>query len=228
MKPQKLSLKVRNTEWLTEKIIKIDFKVEEPEEFSFIPGQHISIKVADNIARPYSIYSDFEIKDQISIIVSAGHDGTGSNFLKNLNVWDKVEALGPLGRFRFPENPKKNILMFGSGTGVVPLLTMLNSLKPSNPPLNITLYFGVRDEEHMFLKEETDILEHYLHDFDCEIVYSKPANHTGAHEGHVDDYLNIKDLQNTQVVACGHDEMVENIRIKAKEQGLAEEDIFTS
>lgn len=228
MKPQKLQLKVRNVQMLNQKVIKVDFQVDVPKDFTFEPGQHISIKTDDKNARPYSIYSDYINPELISIIVSVGHSGVGADFLKKLNKWDKVEALGPLGKFRFPESPKENILMFASGTGIVPIITMLNNLKNTNPKIHITLYFGVKDEESMFLKENTDVLEDYLTDFDCEIVYSQPKIHTGAHEGHVQDYLKINDLENTQVVACGHSEMVSDIKKIAEEAGLKDEDIFTS
>ncbi len=228
MKPQKLNLKVKNIQPLNNRVLKIDFIVEDPSDFEFIPGQHINIKIDENNSRPYSIYSDYENKEVISIIVSVGHKGVGSNFLKKLNRWDKVEALGPLGKFKLPENPKKNIKMFASGTGVVPLITMLNSLKETNSESHITLYFGVQDEETMFLKENTDTLEDYLTDFDCEIVYSQPKVHTGAHEGYVTEYLNIEDIENTQVMACGHPEMILEIKRKAKELGLNDKDIITT
>lgn len=228
MKPQKLKLKVKNTQMLNQKVIKIDFLVDEPKDFIFTPGQHISIKIDEKNARPYSIYSDYSEEDVISLVVSVGHRGVGSDFLKKLNRWDELDAIGPLGKFRFPEKPKKNIKMFATGTGIVPLITMLNSLRDENPDVHITLYFGVQDEESMFLKENTDVLEDYLTDFDCEIVYSQPKIHTGAHEGYVTDYLIVEDVENTQIMACGHPEMIKELKRKASELGLEEEDIITT
>ena len=128
IKPQKLELLVTETKWENSKILKIGFKVRAVDKFRFFPGQHITILTDTKVARSYSIYSQYLETNEIFMIVSAGHEGDGVNFLKKLKEGDVVNGLGPLGKIALDTDYKENILFVASGVGSVPLMTMVYKL----------------------------------------------------------------------------------------------------
>lgn len=101
------------------------------------PGQFMHIKVPDQtliLRRPISI-AKFD-EHQIHLIYKVVGDGTAC--LSQVEVGEKLDALGPLGT-GFPLE-KGNILIVGGGMGVAPLYQLAKSLRDEN--LTIVLGFG--------------------------------------------------------------------------------------
>jgi len=58
--------------------------------------------------------------------------------------------------FRMPEDPQKQILMIGPGTGVAPFRAMMQERVLSNMAGEATLYFGCRNSKDFLYKEELE------------------------------------------------------------------------
>jgi Na+-transporting NADH:ubiquinone oxidoreductase subunit F len=226
VKPIPLKLKVVDKNWISKKVIKLVFEVLEPIDFEFLPGQHISIKVAEQIARPYTIASN-PMDNEITLAVSASHAGVGADYLKGLRVGDSVEGMGPLGNFTLDEDMLDNVVMVASGTGIAPLLSMLYVLSDKKVDNNIKLYFGVRDEDELFFEEEIKQIQANLPNFSYEICLSAPAESWIGNKGYVNDFVEITDPENTQVYLCGVKEMVSMLKEKLANEGVPEENIFS-
>jgi len=69
------------------------------DEFSFKAGQYVSVKVnEEGDRRAYSIASA-PGGNKICLLVDVSPDGVGSRFFNEVKVGQKVEVLGPMGRF---------------------------------------------------------------------------------------------------------------------------------
>src|SRR5580704_384355 len=71
-------------------------------DFSFIPGQFISLELpvgGERIIRPYSIASNPENGQLLEICLNLVPKGAGSAYLFSLTVGDHVSFTGPFGRF---------------------------------------------------------------------------------------------------------------------------------
>lgn len=225
--PQRLKLKVKDIKWLTKKVINLEFDLVEPKELDFLPGQHIGIIVDDGISRPYCMNSDPRDAKSIGITVSAGHDGVGSNFLKNLKIGDEVDGIGALGRLVLAEAHKDNILFVGTGTGMSPMISMLKEIENLQLKSKIRLYFGIRNKDNMLFEKELERFKGKLSNFDYEIVMSKPDDGWGGLVGYVDEHVKVDDPENTQAYVIGHGKMVVKVVEDLLEAGLKEEDIIS-
>lgn len=210
--PKKVTGLVASTEYLNSKILQI--KITPKQKFVFYPGQFISLKVGENTFRSYSIASS-EKENYISLIVAVGHKGVGANYLKNLEVGDEVNFIGPAGRFVLPKVSLNNLVFIATGTGLAPIISMLNTLCENKCSSKVTLYFGIRNKTEEFYFEKIKGYKAMLKNFSYLTCYSR--EHIEVTEtskrGRVTDFLEdcVEDKQNTQIFICGNPSMVNDV-----------------
>ena len=199
----------------------------------FIPGQFISIKVAQAAFRAYSICSLPSDGLNMKIVAAVGHRGLGSDFLNNITIGTPVLYLGPSGRFRLKQNCAKNIVFLCTGTGISPFIPMLDSLLNQDASSNssVTLYFGEKTVGELFY---IDILDEFVKKFAnfSYKVFLSQEEVDGYGYGRITGKYSVDDAVNTQFYLCGHPAMVsENIEL-LKSKGVLDENIvfekFTS
>lgn len=227
LKSKPFKLKVINSSWLTKKVLRIDFSLVDPEEFNFLPGHHITLRVSDEDVRLYSICSDYKDKKKISIVVSAGHEGVGSNFLSSLHVGDEVDGVGPLGKFVVSEDYEDEIVLVATGTGVAPFIPMLHWFLDHKVKSKIRLYFGVKNEEEVYFTDILDEFKSKLGDFDYLLCLSNPTWIWDGFKGRVDDFIIYDDRKNVQIYLCGIYQMVEELSKDLAEQGVSKNNIIS-
>lgn len=206
-----------------------NFKLIDPLEINFIPGQHLIVKVQAK-PRLYSICSSNKVKNQIELIVEIIPGGLASTFFLNLKINDEVEFSGPLGQFTLKENSNKKIFL-ATGTGIAPVLSILKShdLKSAK----YELYWGLRTFNDVYLFEQAK-------KFNVKICLSRESSLNVAPEvdrkyfdlGYVDDCF-LKPISSLQSLAtdydfylCGSKTAVESIRLNLISKKIPEEKIF--
>lgn len=226
IKPKKFTAKVINKEWISEQVVKINFKILNFDDFSFEPGQHVNLIIDDKTIRPYSIYSDLKNLDEISIVVSAAHEGVGANYLRDLKIDDEVSMMGPAGKLTLAPEFKENIVFLATGTGVVPFITMLHELVNKKCESNIMVHFGVRDRAEIFFRDELEHFKQTLPNFNYEICLSNPKQDWEDCLGYVTNAFEIDSSGNTQYYVCGVRAMVADVTEKLESEGVSKEDII--
>ena len=80
--------------------------------------------------------------------------GPGSTYLFNLKEGDKTHFKGPAGNFYLRDDPNRELLFIGSGTGIAPIRSMLlaNAERPDARPA--TLFWGLRGQRDLYYQEE--------------------------------------------------------------------------
>jgi ring-1,2-phenylacetyl-CoA epoxidase subunit PaaE len=130
----------------------------------YLPGQFLTLIVPVNgikVRRSYSLCSIPE-EPYFSVTVKRVEGGLMSNFLAdNAQVGQTIEVMAPLGNFILKPEPtqKRHIYLFGGGSGITPLLSMLKSTLKYEPQSRVTLIYGNRNVESVIFKDHLAQLE---------------------------------------------------------------------
>lgn len=182
--------------------ISFSLDVENRGDLAFLPGQYVNIKVpGTDEVRSYSMSSGPEV-DAASFMVRISPQGAMSEYLRDrAEVGDAVEFTGPFGSF-FLREPKRPLLLLAGGTGLAPLLSILEKLTQNPPGHPVHLIYGVTREADIVGLDWLRDYESRLPDFTWDLIASEEgtsAPHTGyvtaligpehLHDGNVDIYL---------------------------------------
>ena len=102
--------------------------------------------------------------------------GVCSNYLADLQVGDKVQLTGPVGkRFILPKDPAKhNYIFIATGTGIAPFRSMLGDLTKLGMPSRVDLIMGSPYESDLLYdKELRDLAEDYPNRFHYRTAISR-------------------------------------------------------
>ena len=163
---------------LTYDVKEIRFKLEEPDNIKFKPGQYIQFHIpskGETIYRAYSISSRPSTPGEVELIVRLVPGGIGSTYIHNLKEGDEVTISGPYGEFFLQENSPQDIICVGGGAGMAPLKSLIYSLFESKSDRKVELYFGVRATEDLFYIGEFDKLKEKHPNFNYCYALSSPG-----------------------------------------------------
>lgn len=223
MEAVKFSSKLLSEKKINDEVKILEFEV--PPNFSFEAGQYVMMafyKDEKRILRSYSIFSPPKLKGKILIYFKKVSGGYASNKLFNMEVGEKIEMKGPLGRFKVNDF-SKDIVMVSSGTGYSPLRSMVLDLKERDYNGKVMLIRGYRDEKGVVLDEELRGVNLKSH-----LVLSQPLSESYKFKGHVQDFLEelIPKSFNGDFYICGLKDMILLVREKLKLMGIPSERIF--
>ncbi len=204
------------------------FLLKPDEPLSFTAGQFISIKVSDTKLNSYSIAGQTPDKN-IELIIDTAPGGVGSQFFEKVVEGQKLEFLGSFGCFTYKEDDSENLVFLATGSGISPLRAMIHDLLANNKTSKpITLYFGMRFQADIILREEFESLAAAHPNFNFKLCLSRPEpDWTGLH-GHITDILNQDYPDKTKISAyiCGGKSMVEESNKILLEGGCPEKHIY--
>ena len=132
------------------------------EKFAYKQGQHITIRHSLNgheLRRSYSMSSS-PLESRFAVTVKKVTGGQMSTFLHDqVKAGDTLDVAPPDGRFYIPLDPEKRrtYFVFGAGSGITPLMSILKTTLEAEPMSNIFLLYGSRNEENIIFRDE---LEH--------------------------------------------------------------------
>ena len=114
------------------------------------------------VRRSYSMSSSPNKDASIAVSIKRVANGLVSNYLcDNLKVGDALEIMEPMGHFIIEPNPNKErtIVLFGGGSGITPLMSILKSVLPVEKKTKVYLVYGSRDEDSIIFKNQLAELE---------------------------------------------------------------------
>ncbi|MAG07666.1 hypothetical protein CMI46_02525 [Candidatus Pacearchaeota archaeon] len=188
------------------------FVLTTPDNFTFIPGQYISI-VADTeeekLRRAYSIGSK-PMPNKLELCIKIIPDGALTPKLDLMKQGDKLELIGPLGKFILKEESKEKELIFVcAGTGISPFRSMIQYLLEKGHDKPITLIAGYR--HHVLYDEEFTSLAKEHPNFKYEVALSSKGKH-------VQDILPVS--KEAHYYLCGLDQMINSVKNILTESGV--------
>lgn len=195
--------------------------VSDRENLAFLPGQYMNLQVpgTDQI-RSYS-FSSGPKDDTASFMVRITPQGAMSDYLRDqAAVGDALTMSGPYGSF-FMRSPQRRMLLLAGGTGLAPLLSMLEKMVTDNITQPAHLIYGVSNDIDVV---GLDLLEAYaekLPNFTYSYCVSNPES---AHEnkGYVTGFITDEHLDagDVDVYLCGPPPMVNAVEAWFKDEGI--------
>ncbi len=237
VKPAKFTARVSDKYTVSEngRFLYVKFELVLPDRMSFQAGQYVSIMInEEGERRSYSIASTPDDNHGFHVLAEIVDGGKGSEFLKKLQPGDVVEILAPLGRFVVSESTENKLLFVATGSGIVPIYSMINDLLINkHESRQIRLHWGMRFLEDLFWVDNLGRLMEDYPNFVFDIVLSKPVEGWELCSGHVQDCL-MRDfppstgsgLEGWEAYVCGKTEIVTDITNKLVELQMKKENIF--
>jgi len=218
-------------EWLTPETLKLGFEPTGASLFPFIPGQYVSLVLEAEPERdlrrelrPYSLWGHPDEFEYAVTIVRMVEGGRATSWLRDIEVGAPLKMVGPLGSFFLRRPLHKNLIFVATGTGLVPLRSMLKDLVASGEIHNhdITLLFGVRSESDLFELVELTRWAERFDRFHFVPTLSRPGDSWSGATGRVTAHLDKMDLptDDVQVYLCGNGAMIQDAVALLEARGL--------
>jgi benzoate/toluate 1,2-dioxygenase reductase subunit len=188
----------------------------------FLPGQYVNVTAPNEIAkRPYS-FTSAPGADVATFLIRNVSGGKMSAYLEaKAKMGDRLVLNGPFGSF-YLRSPRRPILFLAGGSGVGPILSMLEHLAARGAnDQSVRLVYGVRDDADLVEVDRIEALRARIPKF----TYDTTCSGRGSRHpltGHVTDHLSASVLNNgdVDVYLCGPPEMVESGRQHIAKLGL--------
>jgi benzoate/toluate 1,2-dioxygenase reductase subunit len=223
----RFTAKVVRLDWLAESVVQLDLKVPKTMRFSFTAGQYARIRIPGTDEwRSYSMASGEHEKNRVSFLIRVLPSGTMSDFLRNeAKVGMALELDGPLGGFVFEPSDRPHLLLAG-GTGLAPMLSMLDKLRLMRPTPPITLVFGCVREADLFLLDELDARRSFMPSLDVVVSLEQETDRAGIRHGNPVAAIDPAHVPAGAVAyLCGPPGMIHAAELRLEELGLAPSDI---
>lgn len=220
-----LPARIKKIKKYTNKIIEVILRFPPTTNFRFLEGQYLDV-IQDNIRRSYSIASTSN-KTEVCLLIKRFENGKMSDYWFNhAKENDLLRIEGPKGTF-FLKDTSKTMLFFATGTGIAPIMSILNSLEEDvnyiqkNP---INLYWGNRYPEEFIWQPDFKKIK-----VNFNKVCSIPNEDWLHYTGYVQNVAlkNHHDLVNCSVYACGSSAMIHSAKQVFTNSGLPENQFYS-
>ena len=209
---------------LSESTLTFSIAPDQPDTLDFLPGQYVNITIpGTDLTRAYS-FSSAPGEKQVSFVVRNVPDGRMSEFLgkqiqdgsstplTNLTAAVPMRFTGPFGSFYLRE-VKRPIQMRAGGTGIAPVLSMLNVMAKAGLTQPVRLVFGVTSDNDLVALQQLDSIAANHPQFSyrtCVAGTGSQHSRTGYVTQHVEtEWLNAGDVD---LYLCGPAAMVDAVR----------------
>ena len=187
------------------------FRLEEPSEISFKPGQFVQFRIPKaGEERAYSIASSPNDKNIVELIVRLVPGGLCTTYMFNkLKVGDPIFLTGPYGDFYLREETEDPIVCVAGGSGSAPIRSIINYLKEKNSGRTIRSFYGGRTPKDIYFTEYYEEVAKELKDFRHIPAISECGTEESAcwagEEGLVTEVMerHLTDVSNFEAYMCG-------------------------
>lgn len=188
------ALTVQSVTPLTRDSAAITFAVppELQETFHYLPGQYLTLRSqidSVELRRSYSICASAQ-SQQLRVAIKRVSGGAFSNWaLDHLQPGSRLEVMPPQGHFTMPLAPQasRHVLCVAAGSGITPVLSIIESTLLAEPKSRVTLIYGNRASGSVMFKEELENLkDRFLTRLNIVWVMSREAQDMPLFNGRID------------------------------------------
>jgi ring-1,2-phenylacetyl-CoA epoxidase subunit PaaE len=207
------------------------------ENYRFTAGQYINLKLTldgNEIRRAYSICSTPE-SGELRIAIKSIKNGYFSKFAnEQLTVGKVLEVGTPEGKFTFePDAARlKNYAAFVAGSGITPVMSILQTVLEKEPNSTFVLVYGNKSSnETIFYNQLHDLQLKYVGRFFVHYVFSQQKADDqlfGRIEKSTVNFVlknKHKEKEFDKFYLCGPEEMINTVSNVLKENNIKEKDI---
>ncbi|KAK6152370.1 hypothetical protein DH2020_015005 [Rehmannia glutinosa] len=181
------------------------------------------------VIRPYTPISDPDAKGYFDLLIKVYPEGKMSQHFASLKPGDVVEVKGPIEKLRYSPNMKKHIGMIAGGTGITPMLQIIDSiLKNPDDHTQVSLLYANVSPDDILLKKKLDVLS--ASNPNLKVIFYTVDNPTKdwlGGKGYISKDMAVKGLprpsDDTLILVCGPPGMMNHISgDKAKDRSQGE------
>lgn len=223
---------VDKVERIASNVVRLTLELADGDWLEFRPGQFVQVQVPGfGVLRSYSPASTVASLPKLQLLVRLLPGGAMSGFLQEkAQVEDVLTLSGPFGAFFLREEHKRAPHIFvAGGTGLAPILSMIDSLRQGSgrkPPM--LLSFGCATPDALFCLDDIELRRQWLPTLEARICVDREA--TGElHQGSPVSALREGDVRGPDTVAylCGPQPMIDAASARLIELGVAPANIFS-
>lgn len=222
---------VNAVERIASDVMRLEMELAEGFWMDFRPGQFIQVKVpGTEVFRSYSMATTAADLPKIELLIRILPGGVMSDWLVNRAAVDDVlDVSGPYGQFFLKEKVRAPHVMIAGGTGLAPMLSMIDALRaaPGRKP-RVLLSFGCQTPEGLFAREALDLRGHWMPTLETRISVDRGEPGEGVRLGNPVTAITAADGLTPDSVAylCGPPAMIEAARHHLESLGLSPDNIF--
>jgi len=234
-----LTLKNVRAETDTAICMTFDIPDEYKQQFTFIQGQFLTLKVnieGEEVRRSYSICSGIN-DDCMQVAIKRVKNGLFSNYANdNFKAGDVIDVMPPQGSFYTELNAEntKNYMCIAVGSGITPVLSIIKSVLQQEPESRLTLIYGNRRSNSVMFKDELSFIKNkYLSRFQWINIMNEEDQGTDLLNGRIDNkkgaalhaskMINI--LNTDEAFICGPEAMMAEVSRGFRSSGLSDNQI---
>jgi benzoate/toluate 1,2-dioxygenase reductase subunit len=228
--PQLYKATVTAKEWVASNVVKLSMELPADADFDFRSGQYVRVHVPGTDAwRSYSMASTIHDLPRVDLLLRVLDDGMMSNYLRETcKVGDAIDIEGPYGMFFWRPSKAQHIMVAG-GTGLAPMLAMLDEIRGlSGKKPKVLLSFGCATEDNLFCLDELEIRAAWMPTLKNRVSVSQPGEGYTGLVGNPVSVITAQDITDPEAVAylCGPPGMIEAARAHLESLGVKRENIY--
>ncbi|XP_028801574.1 NADH-cytochrome b5 reductase-like protein [Neltuma alba] len=168
------------------------------------------------VIRPYTPISDPESKGYFDLLIKVYPEGKMSQHFASLKPGDVVEVKGPIEKLRYTPNMKKHIGMIAGGTGITPMLQVIEAiLKNPDDKTRISLLYANISPDDILLKQKLDVLAASHPNLKVFYTVDHPTKNWRGGVGYISEDMAEKGLpapgDDTLILVCGPPGMMQHV-----------------
>ena len=228
--PGKFQARVVDIHPLSHDVYRVEFQLPRRRDLSFHAGQYLSVNLPDAEPSFFSIASS-PSEANIELHIQASPDWASAlKVIEVLKSGADVTLELPYGRACLASVPSKPLLLVAAGTGFAQMKGLLDYLRPTSYRLPVTLFWGVRRQDDMYMRDQAEswVQEWPPLSFVPVLGDDEDSDWSGHHEQLVASVLaSGADWHNTEVFASGSPAMVYSLMDALLAAGLPEQAFFS-
>lgn len=205
----------------------LELQLDRPELLMFLPGQYVNLAVPGTTERRAYSFSSKPGAERASFLIRNIPGGLMSRYLvEQAQPGQRMNLIGPFGSF-FLRPVVRPLVMLAGGTGLAPLLSMLEVLTDVGTDQPIHLIYAVTADEDLVELPRIEALAKKLPTMTWQSCVADPQS---AHplRGYVTHHLTGEHLNagNCDIYLCGPPPMVEAVRDFLEEKGVEPANLY--
>ncbi|MBK0381132.1 ferredoxin--NADP reductase [Mucilaginibacter segetis] len=239
---QYFTLKVIKLKFETVDTLTVSFKQPALKRISYLAGQYLTLIFRINnrkYIRPYSFSSAPGVDQSLDITVKRMNGGIVSNhIIDRLKIGDLVEVMSPMGDFTLEKvTDNSDIFLWGAGSGITPLMSIIKYALNNNIGKNIKLIYGNRNLEDIIFNDQiSELKKQYPYKLSVCHFFTRitltPEN-PYIMEGRIDPhkilnlFKNETDINNSFHFICGPEGLKQSVKSVLFSKGLNDNQVFS-
>lgn len=188
------ALRVSDVTSETRDAIAVTFAVppELADTYRYQPGQHLTLRTTidgHEVRRSYSICAAAQ-DQRLRIAIKRVDGGLFSTWANaHLGAGQTLDVMPPSGHFHVPldASHRKHYVGFAAGSGITPLLSIIETTLRAEPDSRFTLFYGNRASSTVIFKEALeDLKDTYLHRLNLVFILSRETLDIDLFNGRLD------------------------------------------